>query len=58
MTISTLQAPKSVIYPARDGRPMGETDKHRELMAHLIAVLKNHFSGQPNVYVPGNKFVL
>ena len=58
MTISTLKAPKSVIYPARDGRPTGETDKHRELMAHLIAALKIHFSGQPSVYVPGNNFVL
>ena len=36
---------------------MGETDKHRELMAYLIAALKIHFSGQPNVYVSGNNFV-
>jgi Uma2 family endonuclease len=36
---------------------MGETDKHRELMAYLIAALKAHFSGQPNVYVSGNNFV-
>jgi len=36
---------------------MGETDKHRELMAYLIAALKIHFIGQPNVYVSGNNFV-
>ena len=57
MTTSTLTAPKAVIYPTRDGRPMGETDKHRELMAYLIAALKIHFSGRPNVYVSGNNFV-
>ena len=36
---------------------MGETDKHRELMAYLIAALKVHFMGQPNVYVSGNNFI-
>ena len=36
---------------------MGETDKHRDLMAYLIAALKIHFHGQPNVYVSGNNFV-
>ena len=48
---------RAVIYPTRDGRPMGETDKHRELMAYLIAALKVHFIGQPNVYISGNNFV-
>ena len=50
-------APRAVVYPTRDGRPMGETDKHREMMAYLIAALKVHFAGQPNVYVSGNNFV-
>lgn len=36
---------------------MGETDKHRELMAYLIAALKFHFASQPNVYISGNNFV-
>ncbi len=59
MATSTLTptGPKAVIYPTRDGRPMGETDKHRELMAYLIAALKVHFMGQPDVYVSGNNFV-
>ena len=36
MTTSTLTptVPKAVIYPTRDGRPMGETDKHRDLMMY------------------------
>jgi len=57
MATSNLTAPEAVIYPTRDGRPMGETDKHRELMAYLIAALKVHFMGQPNVYVSGNNFI-
>ena len=57
MTTSTLTAPKAVFYPTRDGRPMGETDKHRDLMMYLIAALKIHFLGQPNVYVSGTNFV-
>ena len=57
MTTSTLTAPDAVVYPTRDGRPMGETDKHRELMAYLIAALKVHFMGQSDVYVSGNNFV-
>jgi len=48
---------KAVVYPTRDGRPMGETDKHRELMAYLIAALKTYFADQPNIYVSGNNFV-
>ena len=57
MATSTLMAPEAVIYPTRDGRPMGETDKHRDLMMYLIDALKVHFMGQPDVYVSGNNFV-
>ncbi len=57
MAASTLTASGAVVYPTRDGRPMGETDKHRDLMMYLIAALKIHFMGRPNVYVSGNNFV-
>ena len=57
MATSTFAAPKAVVYPTRDGRPMGETDKHRELMAYLIAALKVHFMGQQDIYVSGNNFI-
>ena len=53
----TPATPGVAVYPTRDGRPLGETDKHRELMAYLIAALKSHFSGQPDVYISGNSFV-
>ena len=47
----------AAIYPTRDGRPVGETDLHRDQIFYLIARLKAHFAGQPNVYVSGNNFV-
>lgn len=50
-------APRATVYPTRDGKPMGETDKHRELMAYLIAALKTHFADKQYVYVSGNNFV-
>ncbi len=60
--MATVTQPKpmalrAVEYPTRDGRLMGETDKHRELMAYLIAALKTYFADKPNVYVSGNNFV-
>ena len=48
---------QDIAYPTRDGRPMGETDLHRNKMADLIATLEDHFSGDPNIYVSGNLLV-
>ena len=45
---------KQVEYPESDGQPMGETDKHRQLMIDLIEALKTYFAPLPNVYVSGN----
>lgn len=42
------------LYPTSDGRPMAETDYHRELMVQLIAVLKARYAADPNTYVTGN----
>lgn len=32
-----LISPPAVVYPERDGKPVGETDDRRELMFELIA---------------------
>jgi len=40
-------------YPTSDGRPMGETDLHRNIMFATIETLKLYFEGQ-RVYVSGN----
>jgi Uma2 family endonuclease len=41
-------------YPTSDGKPMAETDWHRDLMMILIQTLKNWYADQPRVYVSGN----
>ena len=40
-------------YPTSDGRPMAETDWHRDLMLQLIATLQHHVRDRPNTYVSG-----
>jgi Uma2 family endonuclease len=44
-------------YPTRDGRPMAETDLHRELMVTLIKILQARFAPDPQIYVSGNLLV-
>jgi Uma2 family endonuclease len=42
------------LYPTSDGKPMAETDRHRQLMFDLIEVLKARYAGDPDTYVSGN----
>lgn len=42
------------VYPTSDGKPMAETDLHRELMVDLIEALKVYYADQDDVYVSGN----
>jgi Uma2 family endonuclease len=41
-------------YPTSDGRPMAETDRHRDLMWDLIKTLQARYADDPMVYVSGN----
>jgi Uma2 family endonuclease len=41
-------------YPTSDGKPMAETDIHRDLMIDLIATLRAYYAEQEDVYVSGN----
>lgn len=43
-------------YPESDGRPMGETDLHRDWMFRIIEMLRYHFRGR-RVYVSGDLLV-
>jgi Uma2 family endonuclease len=52
----SIQIPKTVYYPESDGRPMGETDEHRDAMVRIIELLMNHYRGKP-VYVSGDLLV-
>ncbi len=49
----TLEAAPTIIYPESDGKPMAETDVHRNLMVDLIHMLEHHFRDAP-FYVSGN----
>lgn len=41
-------------YPETDGKPMAETDIHRDQMVDLIHCLREWFQDDPQVYVAGN----
>ena len=41
-------------YPSSDGKPMAETDVHRQVMFDLIEGLRDRYSEDPDVYVSGD----
>lgn len=41
-------------YPETDGKPMAETDIHRDLMVDIILTLRDFYRDVPDVYVSGN----
>jgi Uma2 family endonuclease len=43
-------------YPITDGRPIAESDRHRQELTDLIAMLAERYRSDPNVYVTGNMF--
>jgi Uma2 family endonuclease len=47
-------ASESASYPTSDGRPMAETDLHRDLMVALIKTLQARYAADRMVYVSGN----
>ena len=52
----TLQ-PSPVVYPESDGKPMAETDLHRDQMLYLIVALHDRYRNDPMVYVTGNLLI-
>jgi hypothetical protein len=44
---------KEIDYPETDGKPMAESDLHRDLMFYIIHRLQRYFAGK-RVYVTGN----
>ncbi|MGI8424624.1 MAG: Uma2 family endonuclease [Chloroflexota bacterium] len=48
--------PRPVYYPETDGKPMAESDQHRDEMLRLISTLKDAFP-LPDVYVSGNLLI-
>jgi Uma2 family endonuclease len=53
-TASRQRAIREVDYPTGDGKPMAESDVHRDDMVDLIQMLKDHFADLSDVYISGN----
>lgn len=45
---------REVEYPSSDGKPMAESDLHRDEMFYVIQALQEHFRDAEDVYVSGN----
>jgi Uma2 family endonuclease len=56
-TTGTAFDRREVKYPDSDGKPMAETDLHRDEMLELIAMLRVRYEDRADVYVSGNLFV-
>lgn len=50
-------SPRPIEYPTSDGKPIAETDLHRDQGYYVIEALKLYFADRPEVYVSGNNFV-
>ncbi len=53
-TVPGVRRTPKIDYPTSDGRPMAETDLHRDEMVDAIQTLEDHYADRPNVYVSGN----
>ncbi len=53
----TFEGEDEIFYPETDGKPMAETDKHRDLMVELIESLKNFYAEDSEIYVTGDLFL-
>jgi hypothetical protein len=51
---TTSTAQPRIYYPESDGKPMGETDVHIDVLIYLREALRDHFREAPQVYVAGN----
>ncbi len=56
--MATIPAAKSAVkdvqYPTRDGRPIGETEVHRDNLIDLVQTLQNQFAADPKICITGN----
>ncbi len=52
-TLVVKEQKKAIIYPERDGKPMGETDTHRHWIMWLIMMFKQYFAHE-QTYVSGD----
>ena len=56
-TAGRTRLPPAIEYPTTDGKPMAETDDHRELMVALIETLKRRHAPDPDFYLSGSLLI-
>ena len=49
-----IKAAPTIVYPESDGKPMAETEYHRDIMIDFIQMLKHYFRDTNDVHVSGN----
>jgi Uma2 family endonuclease len=54
--MSASSSVREIVYPESDGKPMGESDLHRNWMVRIIDLLSTRYRGQ-RVYVSGDLLV-
>ena len=52
----TVRGGRGINYPDSDGKPMGETGVHVEVMLAVLAMLRRHYSENYRVAVLANMF--
>lgn len=52
-----IHSAPAIVYPESDGKPMAETDLHRNLMFDIIKMLTHYFQNRNEVYVSGNLLI-
>jgi len=55
--MAALPLELDIDYPESDGRPLGETDLHRQVIVDLIHMLERRYEAAPDVYVSGDLFI-
>jgi Uma2 family endonuclease len=55
--MAALPLQHDIDYPESDGRPLGETDLHRDEIVDLVYALRQRYLATPDVYVSGNLFI-
>ncbi len=56
-TRPTVRGGRGIKYPESDGKPMGETGVHVEVMLAVLAMLRRHYYGNDRVAVLANMFL-